>query len=73
MTGTGPNWPSSSGQMIGYQSDGSVFLTVQNVPVTNGLGMDPKCAGLAIDSQGNAYIATWNTPARQAHQQRRCF
>jgi len=62
VTGTGPNWPSPSGQMIGYQSNGSVFLTVPNVPVTNQWPNGSEGAGLAIDSQGNAYIATWNTP-----------
>ena len=61
VTADGPNWPSPSAPMVAYQSDGSVVFTV-NIPVTNQWPNGSAGTGLAFDAQGNAYVATWNSP-----------
>lgn len=50
------------GALVDYRSDGSVVFTATSVPVTNVPGNGSFGTGLVIDSQGNAYIPTWNSP-----------
>jgi hypothetical protein len=50
------------GAVVDYRSDGSVVFTAPSVPVTNIQSNSSFGTGLVIDSQGNAYIPTWNSP-----------
>ena len=58
--GIGPSYP--AGELVAYRSDGSVVFTVSSVPVTNIWPNGSWGTGMAIDSQGTAYVATWNSP-----------
>ena len=50
------------GDLVDYRSDGSVAFTATSIPVTNIQSNGSFGTALAIDSQGNAYIPTWNSP-----------
>jgi len=57
-----PDGVDGVGALVDYRSDGSVVLTAPSIPLTNIPGIGSWGTGLVIDSQGNAYIPTWNSP-----------